>query len=80
MSKKLVELFNRFETDDGSYSKILNECTVKNVRINKELKYVEADVESPELIDKRTLYSLEEALRQCYFLTSVRIKPVYPSE
>ena len=80
MSKALKEVFNRFETDDIKYEKIISECFVKNVKVNKALKFAEVDVIAPELLDKRTLYSLEEALRQCYMLQCVRIKPIYKSE
>ena len=78
MAKTLGELFNRFEADE-QYGEILNSGIVENVRINRELKIVEADIRFEKLINKRTLYSLEEGIRQCYVLRSVRIMPKYDS-
>lgn len=78
MSKTLLELFNRFEPD-SKYRRIMEDCIVDKTRINRELMLVEADVLSNVILDKKTLYSLEEALRQCYKLRSVRIFPKYDS-
>ncbi|MBQ7968248.1 MAG: PolC-type DNA polymerase III [Clostridia bacterium] len=80
MSKTLIELFNRFDAGDTKYERLLKECPVKNVKINKELKFVEVDIEPSEVVDKKTIYGLEEALRKCYALQSVRIKTVYKPE
>ncbi len=78
MAKTLMELFNRFESDE-QYKNIMESGRVENVRVNRELKMVEAEIRFDVIIDKKTLYSLEEALRQCYVLRSVRIIPKYDS-
>ena len=44
MSKTLAQLFNRFEPDDSKFRKIIDGTLVENVRINKELKFIEVDI------------------------------------
>ena len=65
MAKKLKELFNRY-TPDEQYVDIMEFGVVENVRVNRELKLVEAEARFEKLIDKKKLYGLEDAIKKAY--------------
>ncbi len=78
MAKTLAELFNRFEPNSRQRD-ILTSGIAENVRINRELKIVEADTVFLSYIKKEELYQLEDAIRQVYNLKRVKIFPKYNS-
>ena len=79
MAKKLKELFNRY-TPDEQYVDIMEFGVVENVRVNRELKLVEAEARFEKLVDKKKLYGLEDAIKKAYVLNGVRLIPKYSQE
>ncbi|MBQ4327321.1 MAG: PolC-type DNA polymerase III [Clostridia bacterium] len=76
--KTLIEILKRYEPDERtSRLLLLAEDTV--VRADKDSKLLEIKARFPKIIDKRTLYRIEDEIREAYQLNSVRLLPTYDS-
>ena len=78
-AKTLKELLNKFIPSD-EHGKILASGTVTKSRIDKEKRILEVYASFPYIIDKETLYDIEEQVSEAYKLTYFKIFPSYPSE
>lgn len=79
-SKTLTEVFARY-LPDGENRRIMERAfLVGNMRVDKNLRMVELDFESEEVIPKAKLYKLETDIEKAYMLRSVRLFPKYRSE
>ena len=81
MSKTLLEIFNRYEPS-AEFADILRSADPETIKLraDKPQRLIEVSAAFPHIIQKRTLYKLEEDIRQAYRLNMVRICPHYPSE
>ncbi|MBQ4575475.1 MAG: PolC-type DNA polymerase III [Clostridia bacterium] len=77
MSKTLFDLFKKYNPKPAERP-VFEASRDASARIDKERRMVEASVHFDHLIDKATLYAIEESIKECYMLNSVRIFPVYP--
>ena len=76
--KTLIEILKRYEPDERtSRLLLLAEDTV--VRADKDSKLLEIKARFPKIIEKKTLYRIEDEIRAAYQLNSVRILPNYDS-
>ena len=72
--KTLIEILKRYEPDERT-SRLLLSAQDTVVRANKESKLLEIQARFPKIIDKRTLYRIEDEIREAYQLNVVRILP-----
>ncbi len=81
MSRTLLEIFNRYEPSD-EFAEILRAADPESIKLraDKPQRLIEVSAAFPHIIHKRTLYRLEEEIRQAYQLNMVRILPHYPTE
>ena len=81
MSKTLLEIFNRYHPSD-EFASILNLADSESIslRADKEKRIIEASAHFPHVIPKRTLYRIEEEIRQAYELCAVRLRPQYSAD
>ena len=77
--KTMYERFGRF-TPEGDHKKIFDCALIDSVKLDREKKILELKISLPDLISKKCIYSLEDALRDTYGLSLVRILTRYPSE
>lgn len=79
MSKTLLEVFRKYNPN-GAFRDILSDGISTSTRIEKEKRIIEAHAAFTKLVDKETLYKLEDAIAAEYDLSIVRILPSYPKE
>jgi len=81
MSKNLLEIFNRYEPS-ADYAQILRSADPETIKLHadKPQRLIQVSAAFPRVVAKRTLYKIEEEIRQAYQLNMVRICPVYPSD
>ncbi len=77
--KTLKELLNKYLPTDA-IGQILASGTVTKTRIDKEKRILEVYVDFPYILDKETLYEIEEDVAKVYQLAHFKILPHYPSE
>ncbi len=77
--KTFFEKFSKYTPTDEARSILTNARNV-GVRFNQEMRLVEADITLDVPVQKEALYRIEDAIRTCYQLNSMRILPHYPSE
>ena len=77
--KTLLELFKRYDPP-AEYKKILQSAINIATRVERDKKMLEVDAEFTELVDKNTLYHIEEQVREAHQINYVRIYPKYPVE
>ena len=78
MSRNLLEIFNRYDAPP-EYAEILRAADSDSIqlRADKPQRLIEVTAAFPRFIAKRTLYQIEEEIRQAYQLNMVRICPRY---
>lgn len=76
MGKTFLELFSRYKPSDEDRVFLL-EAREITARIDREHKLIEVDAPFMQVIDKKTLYRIEEELKQLYCVNGVRIYPKY---
>ncbi len=77
--KSLKELLNKY-LPTAEYETILSVGTVTKTRIDKEKRLLEVYADFPYLVEKDTLYAIEEQVAEVYQLTYFKILPHYPEE
>ena len=78
MSKNLLEIFNRYQPDAASAEiLLLADASGISLRADKEQRIIEVIAPFTRVIPRAQLYRIEEEIRACYDLRSVRICPVY---
>ncbi len=77
--KTLKELLSKYLPTDAT-GQILASGTVTKTRIDKEKRILEVFADFPYILDKETLYEIEEDVAKAYQLAHVKILPHYPSE
>ncbi len=74
-----LEKFNKYHP--GTENKyVLDRAYVTKFRADREKRILEAFVSFPFVVDKETLYAIENEILDAYKLTVMRIFPSYPSE
>ncbi|MBQ0010552.1 MAG: PHP domain-containing protein, partial [Ruminococcus sp.] len=77
--KTLTELFDKY-VPMAENRAILDAGRVLSMRVNKEERALEVDASFDRIIDKKALYALEDALKETYQLSFMKICPKYPPE
>ena len=77
--KNLKELLTKYVPDDG-LEQILLTGIVTKTKVDKGQRILEVWVDFPYLIDKETLYGIEEQVTEAYHLSHFKLLPHYPSE
>lgn len=77
--KTLTELFDKY-IPMAENRTILDAGRVLSMRVNKEERALEVDASFDRIIDKKSLYALEDALKETYQLSFMKICPKYPPE
>ncbi len=75
-SKTLLDIFSKY-TPKEEYKQLLLSGKDIKVRVDREKKMAEAEAVFPALIEKTTLYAVENEIREAYAINSVRILPRY---
>ena len=76
--KTLLEIFSKYEPSTRN-AEWMQKATDIHLRADKERRMIEVSAAFPELIEKRTLYTVEAEIAKAYELNHVRILPKYPS-
>ncbi len=76
--KTLKELLSKY-LPSAEYEKILSAGRVTKSRIDKEKRILEVYADFPYLIEKESLYGIEEQVAAVYQLAYFKIMPHYPS-
>ena len=74
-----LEKFKKYSPRE-EYRLILENAYCERVRVEKELKMIEARVSFPEIVDKDILYTVEGEICEAYGINTVKILPQYPKE
>ncbi len=77
MSEEFKNTFKRIKLS-AAEEKALCCLTDYKVRVDKESKAIEVDAVFSELVDHRTLFELEDNIRDTYELSRVRFFPAFP--
>ena len=77
--KNLKELLNKYDAP-SELERILASGTVTKTRIDKDKRILEVSADFPYLVEKDTLYSMEEQVAEIYQLAHFKILPHYPAE
>jgi len=77
--KTLLELFKRYDPP-AEYKKILQSAINIATRVERDKKMLEVDAEFTSLVEKTTLFHIEEQVREAHQINSVRIFPKYPAD
>ena len=77
--KNLKELLTKYVPDDG-LEQILLTGIVTKTKVDKGQRILEVWADFPYLIDKETLYGIEEQVTEAYHLSHFKLLPHYPSE
>ena len=77
--KTLKELLSKYLPTDA-IGRILASGVVTKTRLDKEKRILEVSADFSYIIDKETLYEIEEAVAGVYQLTHFKILPHYPAE
>lgn len=78
MTEDFKKTFKRISLN-ASDEVIIKNMTDYKVRIDKENKSVEIDMQFSQLIDYRRIFELEDNIKKTYELSGVRIFPSFPS-
>ena len=80
MSRNLLEIFQRYQPSP-EFAEIMLSADPASIKVlvDKPQRYIEASAAFPRIIDKRTLYEIEEEIRKAYEVNMVRLVPHYPS-
>ncbi len=79
VQKNFLEIFARYHPVDHLIP-VLRSATDIGRRVDKERRYVEISAHFPRVVDKATIYEIEEGIRQAYTLNRVMLLPKYPPE
>ena len=80
MVKTLSELLNKYVPTSEAEEDILQSGMVIRSRVDKERRILEIYASFDSIIPKKTLYKLEESVRDAYKIQFCKILPYYPSE
>ena len=80
MSRNFLEIFSRYEPKAEDAELLLSaDADTIQLRADKPQRLIEASAAFPRVISIRTLYKIEEEIRQTYELNMVRLCPRFPS-
>lgn len=79
MEKTLLDIFKRYNPH-GIYKTIMQSARSPGARVDRERKIIEVKAFFSKIVEKETLYRIENDIREVYELNSVRIFPNYPPE
>ena len=77
--KNLRQYLSKYLAPD-EYIHILESGNVTRVRIDKEKRMLEVEVDFPKIISKDIIYSIEAEVTEAYQLSCFKILPHYPEE
>ncbi|MBQ3791556.1 MAG: PHP domain-containing protein, partial [Clostridia bacterium] len=77
--RTLYEIFAKYAPDSVE-DRIFSDAKNIRLRYDKDSKSAEVEFDLPEVYTKRTLFSLEDHIRETYQFSSLRIRPHYPTE
>ena len=80
MAKTLLELLSKRYTAPDKYQQILESGVVVSSRADREKRCLETTAEFPFVVDKKTLYEIENEVAKAYELNYFRLFPKYNSE
>ena len=76
-SKSFLEKFYKFEPTNEQYE-LLNEIYDYEIKLNKELRIIEAKIAFSSPVPKDKLYKLEKDIEKAYELNKMKLLPQYP--
>ena len=80
-TRTLSEIFKKVAPSlTGSSREIFDTATDIKLKISREERIAEINCALPKLYSKRSLYALENIIKEEYELSAVRLLPHYPSE
>lgn len=79
MEKNFLQIFNKYIPDE-KHSEILLSATNIKVQADRENRIIQASLDFKKLVEKETLYSIENAIAKAYELSWVKLLPHYPTE
>ena len=80
MVKTLSELLNKYVPTSEAEEDILQSGMVIRSRVDKERRILEIYASFDRIIPKKTLYKIEESVRDAYKIQFCKILPCYPPE
>ena len=78
--RTMSDIFSRYSPVSQAQRELFAIAENVSVRADRERRMVEVNFSLPHLVSKTVLYETENALKEIYDQTSVRIFPHYPSE
>ncbi|MBQ9086545.1 MAG: PolC-type DNA polymerase III [Clostridia bacterium] len=78
-AKNLKELLSKY-IPEGSIEQILLSGLVTQTKVDRERRILEVRADFPYVVDKETIYEIEEQAAAVYRLNHVKILPHYPAE
>lgn len=79
MEKALLDVLKRYNPH-GTHKMIMQMSQNQGVRVDREKKIIEINAYFQKIVEKETLYRIENDIRDVYELNFVRIFPNYPPE
>ena len=79
MAKNFLQIFNKYIPEDR-HAKILLSATNIRIQADKENRIIQAFMDFPEIVEKDTIYTIENAIAKAYELNWVKLFPHYPTE
>ena len=77
--KGFLEIFARYKPAEH-LAKVLGNASGITRRVDKNNRYVEIGANFSSIVDKETIYEIEEGMKQAYELNRVMLFPHYPPE
>ena len=78
--KTFLEIFNRYEPSGTEINAAISHAGKVSIKADKEKRILQAEVHFDSIIDKDTLYRMEDEIKNAYKLNFVKILPKYSKE